>query len=140
MVYKVFLDTNIIIDYFMESRNNHEQAILLFSKMIDKNIKAYTSETVINTSCYLLAKYIQPKKLSEYFDEMLTFIEILPSNNNTFHKAYLLNYQDLEDAVLFQIAFENSMDFFISSDKPFTKNMTSKKLPIIEIKQLLSLL
>ncbi len=139
MAYKIFLDTNIIIDYFLKEREGHENAVSLFTKIIHSEVIAFTSESVVNTSTYLLSKHISNKKLSEYFDEMLTFISILPSNNETFHKAYLLNFNDLEDAVLFQIAFDNKLDYFLSSDKNFTKSLTSHKMPIIKTQDFLEL-
>jgi putative PIN family toxin of toxin-antitoxin system len=131
MAYKIFLDTNIIIDYLIENRPEHKNAVVLFEKIIEEETYAYTSETVINTSSYLLAKYIQAKKLKTILDEMLHFVHILQSNNNTFHRAYLLENNDLEDAVLYQIALENEIDYFITSDVDLSKKLHSKKLPIL---------
>jgi predicted nucleic acid-binding protein len=131
MAYKIFLDTNIIIDYFIENRPEHKSAVLLFEKIIEEETYAYTSETVITTAAYLLTKYIQLKKLKVILDEMLHFIQILQSNNNTFHKAYLFENNDLEDSVLYQIALENETDYFITSDVGLSKKLYSKKLPVI---------
>jgi predicted nucleic acid-binding protein len=131
MAYKIFLDTNIIIDYFIEDRPEHKNAVELFEKIIEEEAYAYTAETVINTSAYLLAKYISSKKLKTVLDEMLHFVHILQSNNNTFHRAYLLENNDLEDAVLYQIALENEIDYFITSDVGLSKKLHSKKLPVI---------
>ena len=120
MAYKIFLDTNIIIDYFIEDRPEHKNAVELFEKIIEEETYAYTAETVINTSAYLLAKYISNKKLKTVLDEMLHFVQILQSSNNTFHRAYLLENNDLEDSVLYQIALENEIDYFVTSDdSPF---------------------
>jgi predicted nucleic acid-binding protein len=131
MAYKIFLDTNIIIDYLIENRPEHKSAVELFEKIIEEETYAYTSETVINTSSYLLAKYIQAKKLKTILDEMLHFVHILQSNNNTFHRAYLLENNDLEDSVLYQIALENEIDYFVTSDVGLSKKLHSKKLPVI---------
>ncbi len=131
MAYKIFLDTNIIIDYFIEDRPEHKNTVELFEKIIEEDLYAYTSESVVNTASYLLVKYISAKKLKIILDEMLRFVQILPSNNNTFHRAYLLENNDLEDSVLYQIALENEMDYFITSDVGLSKRLHSKKLPII---------
>jgi predicted nucleic acid-binding protein len=137
MAYKIFLDTNIIIDYFIEDRPEHKNAVELFEKIIDEDVYAYTSETVVNTAAYLLVKYIAPKKLKTILDEMLHFVQILQSNNNTFHRAYLLENNDLEDSVLYQIALENEIDYFITSDVGLSKKLHSKKLPVINAGNLL---
>jgi predicted nucleic acid-binding protein len=137
MAYKIFLDTNIIIDYFIEYRPEHENAVALFEKIIEEDVYAYTSETVVNTAAYLLVKYISAKKLKTILDEMLHFVQILQSNNNTFHRAYLLENNDLEDSVLYQIALENEIDYFVTSDVGLSKKLHSKKLPVINAENFL---
>jgi predicted nucleic acid-binding protein len=137
MAYKIFLDTNIIIDYFIEDRSEHKNAVELFEKIIEEDAYAYTSESVLNTAAYLLVKYITAKKLKTILDEMLHFVQILQSNNNTFHRAYLLENNDLEDSVLYQIALENEMDYFITSDVGLSKKLHSKKLPVISAENFL---
>jgi predicted nucleic acid-binding protein len=54
MVYKVFLDTNIIIDFFQKSRDLHHEAKQIFFDIADGKISGYFSESVINTTAYIL--------------------------------------------------------------------------------------
>ncbi|EAJ9468642.1 DNA-binding protein, partial [Campylobacter jejuni] len=53
---KVFLDTNIFIDFFDETRVNNEQAKQLIYFLISNEIKIVFSEDMISTIAYLIDK------------------------------------------------------------------------------------
>jgi predicted nucleic acid-binding protein len=131
MVYKIFLDINIVVDFYVETRANHLIAQQIFELTELNRVKVYTSESVINTTAYFLSKDFPVEELKDIFDEMLQFVVILPCNNNTIRKAYQNNIKDMEDAVLYQIALENGLDFFISNDIADFKKLNNKRLPVL---------
>ncbi len=131
MTYKIFLDTNILIDFFVQSRIHHLSAQKIFTQIESGKVKGFICETVLNTTAYLLQKDYPAKKLKGIFDEMLDFITILSTDNDIFKKAYKNNINDLEDAVLYQIAVSNKMDYFISNDKKHYKYVDADQLPVI---------
>jgi predicted nucleic acid-binding protein len=131
MVYKIFLDINIVVDFYVEARANHLIAQQIFELTELNRVKVYTSESVINTTAYILRKDFPVEELKNIFDEMLQFVVILPCNNNTIRKAYQNNIKDMEDAVLYQIALENGLDFFISNDIADFKKLNNKRLPVL---------
>ncbi|WP_162165542.1 type II toxin-antitoxin system VapC family toxin [Campylobacter fetus] len=53
---KVFLDTNILIDFFEETRENNRQAKQLIYFLISNDIKIVFSEDMISTIAYILKK------------------------------------------------------------------------------------
>ncbi|EDP5375884.1 DNA-binding protein, partial [Campylobacter coli] len=53
---KVFLDTNIFIDFFEETRENNQQAKQLIYFLISNDIKIIFSEDMISTVAYILKK------------------------------------------------------------------------------------
>ncbi len=56
MVYKAFLDINILIDFIDKTRKEHLSANLLFNNVIEGNLSGYISESIINTAFYLTRK------------------------------------------------------------------------------------
>ncbi|MBK7884993.1 MAG: type II toxin-antitoxin system VapC family toxin [Chitinophagaceae bacterium] len=140
MIYKVFLDTNILIDFFVQSREKHSIAQKIFTVIESGKIKGFVSETVVNTAAYLLQKNYPANKLKNIFSEMLNLVTILNSNNKSFKDAYKNNINDLEDAVLYQIALNNKMDYFISNDKTHFKNINIDILPVIASEKFLKIL
>ncbi|EIA3702045.1 DNA-binding protein, partial [Campylobacter jejuni] len=61
---KVFLDTNIFIDFFDETRVNNEQAKQLIYFLISNEIKIVFSEDMISTIAYLIDKNKLPALMS----------------------------------------------------------------------------
>jgi predicted nucleic acid-binding protein len=131
MAYKIFLDINIVIDFYVASRKEHVAAQQIFEKAEFNKIKVYVSESVVNTSAYLLRKDYPVETLKGFFTEMLEMFTVLNANNSTFQKAYRNNIRDMEDAVLYELAAENKMDFFISNDTTDFKNVNKQILPVL---------
>ena len=140
MALKVFLDVNIIVDFFLESRTGHKEAVQILSAVEDGKIDLCVSETVINTSVYLTRKSVVADVFKKGINDMLLFGKVLPCNNNTVHQAYLNAKNDLEDAVLYQIALENKMEYFVTSDIKDYKKIQHPLLPVVTAKQLLKII
>lgn len=140
MATKIFLDTNIIVDYFDINRANHLDAKKIIASIEKHNIEGFISESVINTSVYLLQKGFAFNDLRDNMDELVSMLFVLPCTNNTIRQAYRLPTTDLEDAVLYQLAFENNLDYFITSDKKDFKKLSSVLLPVITSKSLMKIL
>lgn len=140
MAYKIFLDINIIIDFFQKERPLNKEAKELFYHIADGNITAYFSESVINTTAYILRKDLSKQELIHRLDTLNTQIIILPCSNKIIHNAYKRVQNDLEDAVLYQLALENSLDYFVTSDVKDFKKIVSASLPVISSPALIKLL
>lgn len=140
MAFKIFLDTNIIIDFFDAQRSGHETAVQLFD-FAEKNIvAANSSETVLNTTIYILRKEFSTDTMKAMLNELLNFLDILPCSNALYRRALQLPANDLEDAVLYQIALEGRLDYFVTSNKKDFKNIVSPLLPVVSAREMMKLL
>lgn len=140
MGYSIFLDINIIADFLDEERMENANAIELFRKIQDGAVLAYFSESVVNTTAYVVRKIISPREFKELMTEMLSVIIYLSSSANTIISAYHNAKNDLEDAVLYQIALENKMDYFVTSDIKDYKKIEHPLLPVVTAKKILSII
>lgn len=139
MATKVFLDTNIVLDILDNKRPTHSSAIILYQQIISGNVSAYISETVFTTTDYLLQKTVSKSIRIVILTEILNHLKILSCNSGLCKKALTINFPDLEDALLYQIALENKIDYFISNDKAALKKLTSVSLPAISTKDFLTI-
>jgi predicted nucleic acid-binding protein len=139
MACKIFLDINILVDFFDGSRQNHESAKQLMQKIEDEVITGFVSESEINTTGYLIQKGYAPKDLRKIMNELAGILFILPCSNKTIQAACLLPTNDLEDAVLYQLALENRLDYFITHDKPSYKKLSTPILPVLTARELLKI-
>ena len=137
---KIFLDTNILIDYFDKTRGNHFSAREIIMRIEKNSIKGFIAESVINTTVYLIKKGYTIIELRKNMDELISMFTVLPCSNTTIHKAYRLPTNDLKDAVLYQLALENKLDYFITEDKKGFKKLSSPLLPVLSGIELLKLI
>lgn len=140
MAYSVFLDTNIVVDFFLPDRNGHKYAVAIIEAAEKMVLKACFSESVLNTTTYLIRKSIYAREFKKAMLEFNTFIKVLPCSNKTVEHAYHHAKNDLEDAVLYQIALEGKMDYFITSNMKDLKKLEQSSLPVVTAKELLTII
>src|SRR5690349_16805136 len=101
MVYKAFLDINILIDFVDENRKEHLSASMLFQKITEGSISAYISESIINTTFYLTRKLAPVHSFSLFIQDALQIVTVLPCTNADILHACKIVKNDFEDAVLY---------------------------------------
>ena len=138
MVTKIFLDTNIILDLLDSQRKCHKDAVLLFELIDNGEVMAFCSESVVTTTDYILQKLLSKAFRVEFFEEISRKIQILPCSNMILDRALSFDFEDLEDVILFQLALENKVDFFISNDKKLL-NSTLKGIHLVQAGQFLNI-
>jgi predicted nucleic acid-binding protein len=140
MVYKVFLDTNIIIDFLQPVRPFHEEAKMLFMHLTKDSFTAYISESVITTTPYLIRKEYSANEINAILKNLNLKLKILSCTNAFVTSALHTNPPDFEDALLYQVALHHQMDYFVTGNvKDFTK-IQQPALPVIRARDLDKLL
>jgi predicted nucleic acid-binding protein len=140
MAYKIFLDINIIADFFDTDRTEYSSAKNLFEEMERGHIHGFFSESVVNTSCYILRKIVSQSQFKDLMTDLISFIKVLPCSTIIIEEAYKNAKNDLEDAVLYQIALSGKMDYFITHDRKHLKKIEQRSLPIISSKEMIEIL
>lgn len=118
MVNKLFLDTNIIIDYVQE-RHNELDAIkeIMYLAELDK-LELFISESVIMTSFYVLQK--EKIDALSVLREICKMVHIIPFSKDILYYS-LEKYKDIEDGLLYFLASKTKMNYFITRNvKDFT--------------------
>jgi len=137
---KVFIDINILVDFIDASREGHESAKDLFSLIEKGKVRGYFSESVINTTAYLVKKVVPATLFNRLIIRLSQLIKVLPCNNLIIEQACKQVKNDFEDAVLYQIAIVNKMNFFITSDIRDLKKIEHAVLPVVTAESFLKAL
>lgn len=140
MGFKAFIDTNIIVDFVQPERPFHQSATDLFVALGEGLFEAFTSESVITTTLYLLRSGYtreQKNKLIFNLNEKLTQ---LACTNHLIKTASLKDPSDFEDALLYEIAAANGMDYFITSNTKDFKKIQLPGIPVITASQFVKLI
>ena len=136
MAYKVFLDTNIIIDFLQPVRSFHEDAQNLFIYLSKDAFTGYISESIITTTPYLVRKEYSSNEINAIVKNLNQKLKILHCTNFLVFSALQLNSTDFEDALLYQIALHHQMDYFVTSNTKDFKKILQNTLPVIHAREL----
>lgn len=121
---RVFIDTNILLDVLMESRENNLDSALIFQVADAGHIAA-----VISTQSVLDAYYVSVEvaktSLEDFkaaLNEILSVAEVVPMDEQAIRAAMGSSNDDFEDAAQIACADAAGCDCIISSDKKMKRN------------------
>jgi predicted nucleic acid-binding protein len=131
MAYKLFLDTNIVLDIFHRDRPFYDDAIQLTYHLDEHRLIAFYSESVLTTLAYVLRKSMTMKEINNIINNLNKRIKLLPCFEPLVNKAVLNDPPDFEDALLYEIALHHQMDYFITSNTKDFKSIQNTILPVM---------
>jgi predicted nucleic acid-binding protein len=135
MYKKVFLDANIFIDLFDESRDRDKKAYQVFSYLTQNDIALYTSCDLVTTIYYILSKTSKELALNN-IEKINKICKIIDFGNDEVKQTCELmrenkKFKDLEDTIQYILALKEECDLIISNDKNFVSEgieiFTTKK-------------
>lgn len=140
MVFKLFIDINIIVDLLDADRAGHNDAAKLIEEAEAGNCVCFVTESVLNTTAYLVRKDYNVSALTKMFNHLLTFIQLLPVFTKTYQLALVKAVNDIDDAVLYQTAIENNLDYFVTGDRNDFKKIAINAVPIKSAAEVLTVI
>lgn len=129
---KIFLDTNIILDYIDARKEFMDDAVKILCLAERNDMRLYASALSFSNIAYILRKYSLPT-LKETFSCLCDIIDVLPVDNSVLQKAIKSPFTDFEDAMQYYCAenggcgyiiTRNVKDFDVNDD--YLKVMTPK--------------
>ena len=136
MAYKVFLDTNIIVDFLQPVRPFHEDAQALFLFLSKDVFTAYISESLITTTPYLIRKNYSVDEVNTILKNLSQKLKMLSCTSMQVLAALQKQPPDFEDALLYEIALHHQMDYFVTTNTKDFKKIQQVSLPVIRAKDL----
>ncbi len=116
---RIFLDTNIILDFVIPNRKKSKLAKKALDRIVELNYKVFISEDMISTTYYIAKEH--RKRAIEFFIDALKFWNIVPFGEDVLKQSFdfsLKHNSDLEDTLQCFCAKENGC-IFLTSDKKF---------------------
>jgi len=140
MAYKVFLDTNIVLDIFHRDRPFYDDAVQLFYHLDENKFTAFYSESVLTTVAYVLRKTIKATEINLAIMNLNKKIHFLSCYSTLVDKSLLKDPPDFEDGLLYEIALHHQLDYFITSNTRDFKRIQNEMLPVMNAKEFNKLL
>ena len=119
---KIFLDTNIIIDFLGEREVFYEPAAKIMTLADRKKIKIFTSPSSISNTYYLLSKYENTKTALEKIRKFKVLCSISMMDDEVVEKAINSDFKDFEDAMQYFSALASHCDLIVTRNEKDFKN------------------
>ncbi|WP_312194698.1 type II toxin-antitoxin system VapC family toxin [Epilithonimonas vandammei] len=119
---KVFLDTNIIIDFLGEREGFYKYSAKILTLADQKKIKVYTSPSSISNVFYVLAKYENSKTALEKIRKFKLLCSMSVMDDEVVEKAIHSNFKDFEDAMQYFSALASNCNIIITRNEKDFKN------------------
>jgi len=134
---KVFLDTNIILDFLGEREEFYVPSAKLITLADRKLIKIFTSSISFSNAYYLLCKYENKKSALEKMRKfkLLCFTSI--TNDEVVEKAMNSEFTDFEDALQYFSAIESDCHLIVTRNE---KDFKSALIPVMNAESYLQTL
>lgn len=115
---KVFLDTNVILDYLLARTPFDFEAKRFYEAAELGNIELYASALTICNIAYIVRKIKSIEDFNTIAADLSLLMTITPINETIINHALSLGYKDFEDAVQYSSALnELGLTHFITRNK-----------------------
>jgi predicted nucleic acid-binding protein len=123
MVFKVFVDTNIILDIFLKREQFFDYSQKLVLELPEKNCIPFISSSSVTDIYYICNKSGMEKDvILEKFKELLKTFEVLIIDKISINNAILSDMKDFEDAVQMMACKKEKIDLIITRNKKDFEN------------------
>jgi predicted nucleic acid-binding protein len=120
MVFKVFLDVNMLLDFTLK-RAAYAKCKQIIELIVTNQIKAYTTPSIIHIMGYWLTKAYGSATAKKVIIALLTDVQIIDITHELAITALHSKINDIEDALQYYTAIHYKLDYFISGDKQLKK-------------------
>lgn len=135
---KVFIDSDVIVDFFTNRRPFCEYSAKLLNLCIEGKLKGYVTPVVLANLYYVLRKEIDKQLLKDKLLTLLSFLDVITMHNKVILKALNSDFKDFEDALqYFSVVNYNDIQVILTRNvKDYKKSSLSVYTPKAYLKTL----
>ena len=129
----IFIDTNVLIDFFADRKPFSIEAAILFNYSFNKKINIYISAVSYNNIYYILRQSCSHTETIKMLSELNEWTDIIDVSKEIIKKALKSEFKDFEDAIQYNCAKSlTKIEFIVTRD---TKDFKASSLPILTPKE-----
>ncbi|UZO81305.1 PIN domain-containing protein [Aquimarina sp. ERC-38] len=104
MAFKLFVDSDVVIDFFSDRQPYANPASELFELSEQGYLTLYISAISISNVYYIIRKFLGHKKTLEIVEILTEITEIIGTTKNEIVQALTNNFSDFEDSIQYSSA------------------------------------
>lgn len=129
MGFKIFLDANVLLDFFLK-RDQYQRAKELMSLIVNGKMTAFITPSIVHITGYWLTKAYGAEKSKQLLIHLLIDVRVIDISRELTLLALNSKIDDIEDALQYYTAIHHQLDYFISGDKKLEKSALAV-LPVV---------
>ena len=116
-MYRILLDTNILLDSIIPNRPQHDEALALLKWYNGSGDHGFAAATSFNDAYYILCRAYSEAIAREALENLLGLVAVAPVSAEECDRSLRSNEPDFEDGLIRACAELNGADFIITRDK-----------------------
>jgi predicted nucleic acid-binding protein len=134
----IFLDTNVLIDFFADRKPFSIDAARLFDYSLKKKITIYISAVSYTNIYYIIRQSLSHAETIKMLTEISEWTNVIDLTKDIINKSLTSDFKDFEDAIQYHCAKSiNKIDLIVTRD---TKDFKISSLPILTPKEAVALI
>lgn len=135
---RIFLDTNILIDFLSDRKPFSNAAASLFEFSISGKIKLYVSAVSYNIVYYILRQSFSNAETIRLLKELTEMVDIVDVTKNIIKESLVSAFKDFEDSIQYNCALSvPKIDLLVTRDE---KDYKKSALPVMNPQEAISFL
>lgn len=120
---RIFIDTDIILDFFFCREPFSENAAKILSLCETKQIRGFITPVILSNVYYLLRQTAKHEKVIEKLKLLVSITEVLIIDKDVIVRALNSDFKDFEDALQnYSAEFDNEIDLILTRNIKDYKN------------------
>lgn len=104
MEYKLFIDSDVVIDFFTDRAPHVNPASELFELNEQGSVKLFLSAVSINNIYHITRRFLGHNKALDAIEALIEMTEIVGTTKNEIFQALKNNFSDFEDSIQYSSA------------------------------------
>ena len=134
MAYKIFIDSDVILDLFLAREPHLKYAQELLSLYDVGDFQLYTSAIIVNNAYYFIKKDRGNENARSAISLITELLQILPVDADGVRFAIDSKFKDFEDALQYYTALKHRCNYIITRN---IKDYKSSGIPVLTAEQFL---
>lgn len=116
-MYRILLDTNILLDSIIPNRPQHDEALALLKWCNGSGDHGFAAATSFNDAYYILCRAYSEAIAREALENLLGLVAVAPVSAEECDRSLRSNEPDFEDGLIRACAELNGADFIVTRDR-----------------------
>ena len=136
---KLFLDTNVLIDFILERPKFYPPAAMIISYAVEGKVNICASSmSIVTTNFICVERCDMPlENFRKKIDFLRDFLEICSVDESDVYQSYDKKWKDFEDGVQCFSAKRNGADYLVTRN---TKDFEEEDLKVVDVEEACKLL